>query len=63
MNNHIKQSSWDENIQTHQAPRADWTVALISLVFAVVFVGLLFIGADRIFGAEAVTEFIGGLIS
>jgi hypothetical protein len=58
MKNH---TNFNQEIETNYRP-TDWTDRLLIAVALLVLIALPFIIADRIWGAEVVTEWVGGLI-
>jgi hypothetical protein len=56
-----KYTAFNEEIHTNYRP-TDWTDRLIIAAVVLLIISLPFIIADLIWGAEVVTEWVGGLI-
>jgi len=61
MNKQIKQDAWDNNI-TGTYHKTDWTDYLWMTLAVLLVIALPFIIADRIWGAEVVTEWVASLV-
>jgi len=56
-----KHTNFNQEIETNYRP-TDWTDRLIMTAGVLLLIALPFIIADLIWGAEVVTEWVGGLI-
>jgi len=63
MNKQIKQDAWDNNITGAYYERpTNWLDRLYMTLGVLLVIALPFIIADLIWGAEVVTEWVGGLV-